>query len=141
MPYPYRIFILFIVSALLFSFTGGIQKPAKSLKKSTFTENKQWELRLNERQRSGSEVRMNAPVSGSNFTENKIEFSWENGPISGKLFLGLLTNENKEVFYQEVTGNKFFLNTKEINLKPGLYYWTLESEEDVLSVGKFYFRK
>jgi hypothetical protein len=107
---------------------------------NTFSENKQWEQRLNEKLRSGQEVRMVTPISGINYDSDKIEFAWENSP-SGKLFLGLLSNENQEILYKEVTGNKMTLDTKRINLKPGLYYWVFESEQDVLTLGKFFFKK
>jgi hypothetical protein len=46
-----------------------------------------------------------------------------------------------EVFYREVFDSQALIDAKENNLKPGLYYWVLESEQDVLAVGKFYFRK
>jgi len=115
------------------------QKAAKAAK-SPFVENKQWEHRLNEKLRSGNEVRMVSPVSGLNYTDDKIEFEWQNSP-NGKLFLGILSNQNKEVLYKEVSGNKVRLSSKEIKLLPGLYYWVLESEEEVLTVGKFLYRK
>jgi hypothetical protein len=90
--------------------------------------------------RSGREIKMISPTSGINYTDDKIEFQWENGP-SGKMFLGLLSNENKEVLYKEVSKNNAIIPTKEIKLKPGLYYWVLETEEDILTVGKFFFKK
>ena len=83
---------------------------------------------------------MVAPITGINYDGDKIEFSWENCP-SGKLFLGLLSNENKEVMYREVYETKSTVVTKDIHLKPGLYYWVLESEEDVLTIGKFFYKK
>jgi hypothetical protein len=135
------ILLLFFLSAGQSSLAGDPQKPVKAVKKSSFTENKQWENRLNERQRSGPEARMVSPVSGTNIDADKIEFAWENVPATGKLFLGLLSNDNKEVFYKEVSGTKTTLHPKDILLKPGLSYWVLESEEDVLTVGKFYFKK
>jgi len=137
--------ILFtILFSLIFShlsFAGQDRKPKSGKTPFTvFSENKQWEIRLREKLRSGQEVRMVAPISGINYEGKKIEFAWENCP-PGKLFLGLLSNENKEVMYREVSGTKNTVITKDINLKPGLYYWVLESEEDVLTIGKFFYQK
>lgn len=109
-------------------------------KNSSFTENKQWELRLTEKLRSTVEFRMKKPLNGANFNGNSLEFEWE--PVNGKkLFLGLLNNENKEIYYKEVTGNKASITASEVNLNPGLFYWVLESEEDILTVGKLFYKK
>jgi hypothetical protein len=136
--------LFFSFYLLTFSFLGltaQSQKPQPKKKVfNSFSENKQWEQRLNEKLRSGQEVRMVTPISGINYDSDKIEFVWQNSP-SGKLFLGLLSNENQEVLYKEVTGNKFIIDAKQINLKPGLYYWVFESEQDVLTLGKFFFKK
>lgn len=136
----YCLFTFF--SFQVFDASAGTKKqPSKGTKKTAFTPNRQWELRLRERLRSGQEVRMLAPVSEENVTGSKVKFSWERNQEKGKLFLGILSNENMEVFYREVFDSQALIDTKENNLKPGLYYWVLESEQDVLAVGKFYFRK
>jgi len=135
---------LIILFSLIFSYLtfAGQDGKSKSGKKpfTVFSENKQWEIRLKEKLRSGQEVRMVAPISGINYDGDKLEFAWENCP-PGKLFLGLLSNENKEVMYREVSGTKNTVVPKDINLKPGLYYWVLESEEDILTIGKFFYKK
>lgn len=113
---------------------GGSTKPA------SFTENKQWELRLSERLRSSSELHLLSPLSGTNYEGDRLTFEWAPGKKQ-KIFLGLMNNENKEIFYKEVTGNKIVLLATEINLSPGLYYWVVENEEDVLSVGKLFYKK
>lgn len=119
---------------------GGGGKGATTSKSSPFSENKQWELRLSDRLRSTVEIHLISPVSGANVDGDKITFEWTGGKKQ-KIFLGLMNNENKEVFYKEVTGNKVILSVKELGLTPGLYYWVLENEEDVLNVGKLFFRK
>lgn len=119
---------------------GGGGKAASATKSSAFAENKQWELRLSDRLRSSVEIHLISPVSGANVEGDKITFEWT-GTKKQKIFLGLMNNENKEVFYKEVTGNKVILSAKELGLTPGLYYWVLENEEDVLNVGKLFFRK
>jgi hypothetical protein len=133
--------IIFLLIFSHLSFAGQDKKPKTGKTPfNSFSENKQWEIRLKEKLRSGQEVRMVSPISGINYSGEKIEFSWENCP-SGKIFLGILSNENKEILYKEVSGTKSTLLTKKINLKPGLYYWVLETEEDVLTTGKFFFKK
>lgn len=131
--------ILFLFQAKVLAGNGQASKPAGK-KKSTFNENKHWEQRLSEKLRSTNEVRMKSPLFGTNYQSDQIAFEWENGH-SDKMFLGLMSNENKEVFYKEVSGSKKVIDTKEIALKPGLYYWVLESEDDILAVGKFYYKK
>jgi hypothetical protein len=120
---------------------GRKKQPSKGQKKSAYTDNRQWEMRLKERLRSNQEIKMLSPGLGASFSENQIAFTWERSEETGKLFLGILSNENKEVYYKEVFGEKATVGAKEISMKPGLYYWVLESEQDVLAVGKFYFRK
>ena len=133
-----------IIFLLIFSYLAIARQDKKPKSGKTtsnaFSENKQWEIRLKEKLRSGQDVQMVSPISGINYTGDKIEFSWENCP-SGRIFLGLLTNENKEIIYMEVSGSKTTIVPKDVNLKPGLYYWVLETEEDVLTTGKFFYRK
>lgn len=140
--YPIH-FLFFTVSFFAFaSVLAGNGQGSKTggEKKSTFSENKQWEQRLSEKLRSVNEVRIKSPLFGTNYQSEQITFEWEYGH-SEKMFLGLMSNENKEVFYKEVNGSKKVIDTKEIALKPGLYYWVLESEDDILAVGKFFYKK
>lgn len=134
-----RTFFLLAVACTL-SVSSFADKGSKQAKPSSFTENKQWEQRLNDRLRSGTDLQMVKPVSGTNYTAKTIEFEWGT-PANHKMFLGLLNNENKEVYYQEVKGTKAVISVQELGLKPGLYYWILESEEEVLTLGKFFYQK
>ena len=118
---------------------GQGAKPAGE-KKSSFSDNKQWEQRLLEKQRSVNEIRVKSPLLGTNYQGDQLTFEWENSR-SEKMFLGLMSNENKEILYKEVSGNKNVIETKDLGLKPGLYYWVLESEDDILAVGKFYYKR
>lgn len=109
-------------------------------KKSTFTVNRQWEQRLADLNRSGEDVKVISPKAGLNLQSDDIVFEWSSG-TEKNMFLGLLSNENKEVFYKEVNGNRAVIDAKSISLKPGLYYWVLESEDDILALGKFLYKK
>jgi hypothetical protein len=134
-----------IFAALLTPFTSlyAGQNPAAkggTTKSAPFAENKQWEQRLSDRLRSSAELHLISPISGTNYDGDRLVFEWTPGKKQ-KIFLGLMNNENKEIFYKEVSGNKVVLLASEINLSPGLYYWVLENEEDVLSVGKVFYKK
>lgn len=137
-----RILILASMLIPLESLYAG-QNPASkggTTKLSSFADNKQWEQRLSDRLRSSAELHLISPISGTNYDGDRIVFEWTPGKKQ-KIFLGLMNNENKEIFYKEVTGNKVVLMASEINLAPGLYYWVVENEEDVLSVGKIFYKK
>jgi len=140
-----RFTVLFIVFFGLICFEGGsieqLQQKKNRQEPNAFELNKLWEIRLKEKVRSSSrEVKVLSPISGANFSDDMIEFEWD-GVFSKKLFLGLLNNRNKEIFYKEIAGRKFTLSGSEAKLKPGLYYWILESENETLCLGKFYFKK
>ena len=95
---------------------------------------------MNTRRKGPSGIHLTSPVSGSNCKQDKIVFEWE-GKVSHKLFLGLINNRNEEVLYQEIVSNRFTLSAKNHSLPPGLYYWIIETEDEVINMGKFYFQK
>jgi hypothetical protein len=133
-----------IVFSFILAFLSGIvsgqdDQPTRK-KDSPFNENKMLEFRLLVRLRSAQVIHLISPISGTNYMEDKIPFEWESSG-SKKLFLGILNNKNKEVYYKELTGKMVNISAAKIGLKPGLYYWIIESEEETLNLGKFYFRK
>lgn len=139
----YSIFLLLgsLISISSIAGVGQTQKEKASLAKSKpFAENKNWEMRLNDRLRSSTDIQLISPISGTNYDSDRLVFEWNAGKKQ-KVFLGLMNNENKEVFYKEVVGNKVVILASEIKLTPGLYYWVLENEADVLNVGKLFYKK
>ena len=76
------------------------------------------------------------PKNGEN-TTGQIKFEWEND-ITDVIYLKILNNKGDELFAFETQEQDFSFNQK---LEPGLYYWKLESEDDLLHVGKFFFKK
>ena len=92
---------------------NGQGAKAAGEKKSSFSDNKQWEQRLLEKQRSVNEIRVKSPLLGTNYQGDQLTFEWENSR-SEKMFLGLMSNENKEILYKEVSGNKNVIETKEV---------------------------
>lgn len=65
--------------------------------------------------------------------QDSLRFSWRS-PDSEKLYLKILNNKGSELFAFTVESNQYLFSQK---LKPGLYYWKLENEDDLLFVGKF----
>lgn len=60
-------------------------------------------------------------------------FRWKRAsPLALKL--KILSNTNRVIYTFAVTGREFLFNKP---LSPGLYYWKLESSQDLLHVGRF----
>jgi hypothetical protein len=62
----------------------------------------------------------------------QIDFQWQKPDIE-TLILGLYNNKGKLVFQKKITSVFHF---KQV-LQPGLYYWQLETEDDIVYTGKF----
>ncbi|MEW5799533.1 MAG: hypothetical protein AB1728_11070 [Bacteroidota bacterium] len=69
-------------------------------------------------------------------TTSPISFRWDG--TSQPLLLSILTNKEKRIFSTPVKTTFYTLQEK---LQPGLYYWKLEDETDLLFTGKFIVRK
>jgi len=79
-----------------------------------------------------SEIRVLSPRNDQIFKES-ILFSWESPEIK-PLFLIVLSNRGEPIRRIPVEDNQYKFKEK---LEPGLYYWKLESAEEMLYVGKF----
>ncbi len=79
-----------------------------------------------------ADLRVTSPASGARMT-GAIAFTWETR-FTGQLTLRILANDEREVFNRRVAGPG---HTFKGNLEPGLYYWRLESDEELLFVDKF----
>lgn len=66
--------------------------------------------------------------------KGNILFQWEEIE-EAPIYLKFLNNQAVEQYSVTPEDNQFLFTEK---LKPGLYYWKLESEDDVLFVGKFF---
>lgn len=73
-----------------------------------------------------------APKPGAKLEEPYF-FEWEKGKPAPR-FLKILNNRGEEIFSSTPESNRF---TYQRQLEPGLYYWKLESEDDLLYLGKF----
>jgi hypothetical protein len=81
-------------------------------------------------------IKVNSPTNNS-IVENNIVFNWESF-ASKPIQLKILNNENDILFEYSIQTNTFVL---EETLSPGLYYWKLENQTDLLYVGKFFIGK
>jgi hypothetical protein len=134
---------LLLMSSLVLLFTGFRNAPSFASqpgKKNNpaFKENPLWEFRINDMTRSGNDISVLSPVSGARVSGQEIVFQWQRN-ATGKLFLRIINNKNKEVCTREISGQKYVLNPQKVSMKPGLFYWVIESEIEMLHVGKFFY--
>ncbi len=79
-------------------------------------------------------IKVIAPRTTQSYTIGQvISFNFVNS-INETLFIKVLNNKERNIFTTDFTGNQYKLTKK---LQPGLYYWKLETEDDLLYVGKF----
>ncbi|MFC1733076.1 hypothetical protein ACFL6I_22485 [candidate division KSB1 bacterium] len=69
-------------------------------------------------------------------SKQRVTFNFVN-TLDQTLFIKILNNKEENVFTTDFTGNSYQMNR---NLEAGLYYWKLETEDDLLYVGKFTIR-
>ena len=117
-------------------------KPSQPEKRSVadsqnknFTINPNLEYMINSQFRNET-IKVNSPANNSTLINNII-FSWESFTAK-PIQLKILSNRNEVLFEYTIQTNQFVL--KEI-LFPGLYYWKLENQTDLLYVGKFFIGK
>ena len=104
----------------------------KYIKDPNFKVNPNLEYMINSQSRNIS-IPIISPKNNSTF-EKEIKFSWE--PTKNKnLQIKILDNKNNVLLQYSVKKNEFLLKEQ---LYPGLYYWKLENQSDLLYVGKFY---
>lgn len=81
------------------------------------------------------------PQNDVNF-ENEILFQWElkrnDQPYKKLLELKIYNNKENELHRFLVKNNQFQLND---TLSPGLYYWALMTEDEMVHLGRFYVQK
>jgi hypothetical protein len=112
-----------------------LSKKIKQVKDPNFKINPNLEYMINSQSRNIS-IQIISPKNNSSF-EKEIKFSWE--PSNSKnLQIKILDNKNNVLWQYSVKKDEFLLKEK---LSPGLYYWKLENQSDLLYVGKFYIIK
>jgi hypothetical protein len=77
-------------------------------------------------------IQIEAPALGEEVGKN-ITFKWAQGPGKG-LILRIIDNAGKDIHSVRTAENGYVFKG---SLRPGLYYWKLESKDELLFVGKF----
>jgi hypothetical protein len=101
---------------------------------SRYRVNPNLENMIGSRVRSGS-FEVLGPENGSVIKE-PIHFSWKK-PLLSPHTLKIVNNKNQVLYTYPVQGSGFDFNE---TLAPGLYYWKLENQNELLYVGKFFKR-
>ncbi len=82
------------------------------------------------------ELKVSKPVISQRYKKGlTINFEWETN-IEEKVIIKLFNNKEDKV--AEISANGNSANITSNKLKKGLYYWKLETEEDLYYVGKIY---
>lgn len=102
---------------------------------SRFDESPNLEDLLHSSMRS-TQIKILSPPDGFN-AKNEIDFHWTSGK-SQTYFLKILDNKEEVVQQDTIHGNSFVM--KDVP-PPGLYYWKLENQSDLLHLGKFIVRR
>ena len=106
-------------------------KNNRELFAANFIPNEEYESILGNITRS-AEFKVTGPINDVMFREGKkILFKWENNI---KLNFTIFDNEEEVVFVKSINSDHLDFQN---NLKPGVYYWKLETEKDLLHLGKF----
>lgn len=109
----------------------GKKRNSQSLD-SRYRVNPNLESMIGSRLRSGL-FEVMAPENGSVIKE-PIHFSWKKTLLQTHT-LKIVNNKNEVLYIYSVKGGFFDFNG---TLAPGLYYWKLESQNELLYVGKFF---
>gem|GEM_PF-591796 len=97
-----------------------------------FTVSPNLENLVNAHSRSLS-VEVLSPLNGENFKE-RILFQWK-ADADDRLTLKILSNNEKTLQTISVRGSRYVFSQK---IPPGLYYWKLEDNDELLHLGKFF---
>lgn len=104
---------------------------------ANFTESPNFENLIAQESRSDFTIEVNSPSLNATFSKAEISFKWKSG-IKDNVFLEIFTNKERKLFISKTTNNELSLN---IELREGLYYWKLVSDDNLLYIGKFRIKK
>ena len=91
---------------------------------------------VNRNIRSETDIEIISPRVGDTL-KNKIELKWNSG-LQGINYHIIVVNNRDEKAWEIVTSNKRTTINKK--LQPGLYYWKIEADEKLETVGKFFIK-
>jgi len=84
-------------------------------------------------------IKVLSPKNGIT-VKDEILFNWES-EIERQLHLKILNNGEDVLHKFTPKKNQLLFNITESKLDPGLYYWKLESDEELLQLGKFFVKE
>ncbi len=128
--------------AFLYFVPDLIKKETPQIDLANFEEHEYYESVLNQTYMSaGISVSIQSPQIGENF-EQSVEFLWDaqkdGKTYSSPLDLILMNNKENKLLLVEVENGKY---TLEEELLPGVYYWVIEYQKEMLYLGKFFVKK
>jgi hypothetical protein len=99
-----------------------------------FKNNKSFDELMNSTMRSGIEFKVLSPNNLAQFSPGQsIEISWKTD-LDGPFAITFFTNQGKTIYSSKpIITKKYKMN---FVLSPGLYYWKLETEDEMLNIGK-----
>ena len=98
-----------------------------------FQESPNFENLISQEIRSNYSLKVISPVPNAEMKGKEIVFMWKTN-LTENVFLEIYNNKEKRIYSSGTKNNQLIV---ENTLKPGLYYWKLENEENLLYVGKF----
>ena len=124
-----------LTSVLVLTFAVLIfQKQGASTNDTVFSPDPMYEYYIGSQYRSDAgQLTVVSPQVGMITNGEKVEFRWEYDNAEN-LQLTVLNNRQEMVVSTKGNNQRFMLTS---TLSNGLYYWKLESETDLLYVGKF----
>lgn len=138
-PVPLTATVMLLLASLVLSFLLLVDRPqfvAENFEKSPYFENLMTRTPRSEIFISDVQPKNDATLDG------EIAFKWhieENDvAYAGLLSLRIFNNKDEELFRFAIEENQYQLQE---DLPPGLYYWTLLTEDETIHIGRFYMQK
>lgn len=120
---------------------GILKSPDKAPSLASFLPSPNLDGLVGQTYQSGYIISNILPANDATIEEGDL-FKWqieENGvEYKALLHLRILDNKDEELFRFTVAGGQFRLNEE---LAPGLYYWALLTESEMVYIGRFYVKR
>ena len=105
---------------------------------ANFEESESLEFLMDQSYTSSDDLLIISPLKGEVVYE-EVWFEWNYKPEE-QLILHILDNRENVIFKFTLRDSELAFNLADNELEPGLYYWKLESEDDMLYLRKFLFK-
>ncbi len=115
------------------------ETPTAELYAANYIVSDDLEYLIDQGYRDNNFIKVLSPKNGIT-VKNEIIFHWET-ESEQQLYLKVLNNEEEVLHKFTLIKNHLLFNITEKKLKPGLYYWKLESNEELLQLRKFFVKE